>query len=391
MKLFISLFLFLTVSAEAENKETPSINEKSIHLGELIQQGKVQEFRIEMEKLLHGSAKDFYETINALVKQDHEEFPLKFYSPKLKHSTGEVNKFAPDSMALMAAMIPPIRKRNKDGHTAVNISISSKYGNRYLSSLGEYKRNVKECYEYEIADVASRRLFGDHGLYERIPYLEHELHEGKAYSIWSQFPQLYTDEQSIIWRQLPSITLEETPVAKALLIGDSKAFRKALQMLYDGPAWELFAILHSRTKENGNTLFHLAAEFQPQQLKGVNLSELTEEQKLVLMGEQMAIADMIMGLIDFITPDHIEKDIQKIYERNAHMPALAWVGIALGSAVISETMEVLDFSTLRTGFDIATLSAISIACYKTFKEGDGKRHLRDIWHRFKQSESSLKN
>ena len=218
-------------------------------------------FRIEMEKLLEEPVPVFFQTLSGFMA---ERVP----------GDSRALHFTLDFLPLIVAFIPPLGKRDKEGRTAG-----------------------------EVAELLENKAVGS-VLLEHDNIAKYDLYENEEDDLWSRLVELYTatntDKHDIVWRRLPQIELEETLPAKALLNGDAEEFLIQLKALsHSGPAWRLFAVLHSRTK-NKQSLFHLASLFRPRSLKGIALEDMTAIQKKQLFSEQAKVADGLKELLQIM-------------------------------------------------------------------------------------------
>ena len=221
-------------------------------------------FRIEMEKLLEEPVPVFFQTLSGFMV---ERVSRDSHTPH----------FTLDFLSLIVAFIPPLGKRDKEGRTAGEVA--ELLENRAVGSvLLKYGNNINMA--------------------------KYDLYENEEDDLWSRLAELYTDtdtdKHDIVWRRLPQIELEETLPAKALLNGDAEEFLIQLKALsHSGPAWRLFAVLHSRTK-NKQSLFHLASLFRPRSLKGMALEDMTAIQKKQLFSEQERVAGGLKELLQMM-------------------------------------------------------------------------------------------
>lgn len=212
---------------------TPSRLEK------LRSEGNIYGFRIELEKLLKEPAKDFFLVTEAFF--DPKRRKRSFHSmipsahqlaslPDEKQPLGKVEAFIFEETALAFFLLPPFGKTDRHGLTPS--AAAGRAGN------------------FEAAALFRKYTASDHEIYEG----------GKETAVWEKNPGRYPEKEDFVLRRLPQTPLEKTAVGRALLAGDLSGFLKALDNLYEGPAWKSIALLHSRETKTQKTVFHLLAE-----------------------------------------------------------------------------------------------------------------------------------
>ena len=213
-------------------------------------------FRMELQKLLEGPAKDFFFVAEKLFdpKRRKKTFSSTYHFVLLPgHSqvtdsfSDKIKRIVREEAAMAQALLPPLGKWDQNGRTPA--AAAARSGN-----------------------LAAVKLFS---LYEAP---SHEIYEGEKGAVWDMNPEMYPAKEDNIWsrRKTP---LEETAAGLALLKGDFDGFLKALSDLYEGPAWEAVALPHSRETKTGKTIFHLLAEAR------LSLSEIIKPAVLALLKE----------------------------------------------------------------------------------------------------------
>ncbi len=275
-------------------------------LKRLRDQGRLQEFRAEAEKLLHGPAEEFFPIMGAFIESPQALPPSGGGRPagsrELKAGPPAAKAFLLEKKALAYVLTPALGKKDRYGRTA-------------------RQEAAKGSGNYAVYDFLSRyddRF--DHEIYRSGIY-KGGAYKGKGESVWDQELKMYP--KGVLWRGIPEIQLEGHAAAQALLRGDSKGFRQALDDLRSGPAWETLALIHSRMERTGQTLFHLAAVFEPSQSHSIS-------QKY----ESIEAAKALERLIEFVQPPAMLESMRKNQE--GALGAKLWSGaLALGGAALS--------------------------------------------------------
>ena len=234
-RIFLSLFFVLPVCSFAGADKTVSSR-----LKKALDEGNVYAFRIELEKLLREPAKDFFKVINGLsfTSADFANRNEIISSIVKNHE-----KMQLDTVALGYAVLPPLGRKDGMGRSALQVAARGRSNPEVYEALNRY----------------------DH--------FDFDLYEWKGASVWDNHPNIGIDKEDIVWARLPVVKLEETAVAKALLKGDSTGFRFALKELFEGPAYKVISLLHSRIEKTGQTLFHLIAEFDPTEFESLVITQ----------------------------------------------------------------------------------------------------------------------
>ena len=176
-------------------------------------------YRAAMESFLSAPARIFAQTVSAPSVQRGRNIYETLSGWLTSGPNGQTmhdSDFYQEALDLLIAITPPLGKKDKDGMTAMR---SAKMrGNKPLAQVLRKHKRIKSAFELDAGDKGS---------------------------FWSR---------SI----LPSVPLEETALAQAVLREDPKAFSAALEVLESGPARDFLSLLHSRTSD-GDSLFHLTA------------------------------------------------------------------------------------------------------------------------------------
>ena len=260
--------------AAAEPKASPL-------LARALQAGDVYTFRIELEKLLHEPAKDFFMVMETLfLRQTKKDFNPQTHHKQIIDAAGEALKI--ELQALLYALIPNLGKKDERGRRPLQSAMAAENPEIYR-------------------------------LLTRYRHFNYDLFEWKGQSVWDRRPKIHKED--IIWTRLPSLALEETALAQALIVGDSEGFHQALRELYEGPAWKVFVILHSRINKTGETLFHLAAKFDPKVFESFTIPGAERggagETNEALRNQQREIAWNLKELIEFIMPERLLDSFDK--------------------------------------------------------------------------------
>ncbi len=209
--------------------------EKSRRKGDLFR------FRMELEALLEGPAKKFFFAVENLFdpKRRKKTFSSTYHLVLLpgrnqftESFSAQTKSMVAEEIAMAQALLPPLGKRDRDGLTPEAAAVHSE-------------------------NHAAQQLFR---LYEAP---NHEIYDEAENTVWGANPAAYPEEEDNIWRKLPETPLEDTAAGSALLKGDFDGFLKAAAKLYEGPAWKVLALLHSRETKTRKTIFHLLAEARP--------------------------------------------------------------------------------------------------------------------------------
>ena len=203
--------------------------------------GDVSGFRTELETLLQGPARNFFFITENLFdpKRRSKAFASTYHLVLLPGRNRFVDSFSDnikrivqEEIAMAQVLLPPLGKKDRNGLTP--------------SASGLRSENH-----------AAEALFR---LYEEP---DHKIYASETNTVWEANPEAYPDKEDNLWLKLPHTPLEKTAAGASLLKGDFDGFQKAVTELYEGPAWKVLALFHSRETKTGKTIFHLLAEARP--------------------------------------------------------------------------------------------------------------------------------
>ena len=343
--LFLLFFLFSLPAVTGGGKLAPG---KTL-LHRAFEEGNIHAFRIEMGKLLDDSVPDFFESVNTYMG-DRGVLPGE--QVQITEHKDFYFKFLFDSLVLSTALLFPLEKTNKENLTARDVALES-YNFPVHAVLTAYNNGMTQ------------------GLYD----------EGTT-SVWSRFSHLDTNAEENPWKQLPKVHLSEAPLVQSLVSGDLEGFQREWKVLFEGPAKNLFALLHS-SRKNGETFFHYAAEFLPKNLQGIDKEDLTSEQKQEIRDAQKTISRSLQKLFELVPIDvriaaahsskETEQEEESNYEEELILLSKWWkrryavIGAAGAVAVLTAASSRDEFIGVLAGLASGIAIEGALKCYDKFK------------------------
>ena len=355
---FFSVLPVCPSFAAAPDRPAPS------PLKRALDKGNAYAFRIELEKLLQKPAENFFEAIRGLHPLDQGE---GFASAGGQNDSVPVmkvkyKKIYFDMVTLAHALLPALGRKDGNGRMPLQIAARGRKNPDVYEALNRYE------------------------------HLNHDIYEWRGASVWDRYPGM--SREDIVWARLPAIELRKTAAAQALLKGDSKGFQEALQKLYKGPAWKLIAILHSRTRGSGQTLFHLAAEFDPAEFESLALksgsearqpqgtaASLNEEKEKTALAENIKIsreetARSLRELIEFVVPFFWMDKFDKI--RFQQIKSARVKAGAAGAVFAAGSVLALTAAFEAEPLQWAALPFAAVAAYGVFKCRAAFKQIRSL-------------